>query len=76
MHRLDRFFECAIPRLRGFQYKECFLCFHNFSLPMINRLNHWDDIRTSSQPRTHHSFANLDSFFPIAHRNQNNKDRY
>src|SRR5437879_12727340 len=39
MHRLDRFFECTIPRSGGLQYEESFLCFDNFSLPPINRLN-------------------------------------
>ena len=74
MHRLDRFFECTIPRSGGFQYEENFLCFDNFSLPTIYRLNPWDDIRTGSQLRIHHSFANPYRFFLICRRNQNNKD--
>ena len=74
MHRLDRFFECTIPRFGGFQYEENFLCFDNFSLPTINRLNPWDDIRTGSQLRIHHFFANPYRFFLICRRNQDNKD--
>ena len=74
MHRLDRFFECTIPRSGGFQYEENFLCFDNLSLPTINRLNPWDDIRTGSQLRIHHFFANPYRFFLISRRNQDNKD--
>ncbi len=64
MHRLDRFLECMIPRSGGLQYKENFLCFDNFSLPTIYRLNPWDDIRTGSQLRIHHFFANPYSLLP------------
>ncbi len=74
MHRLDRFFECTIPRFGGLQYEENFLCFDNFSLPTINRLNPWDDIRTGSQLCIHHFFANPYRFFLIFRRNQDNKN--
>ena len=65
MHRLDCFFECTIPRFGGFQYEESFLCLDNFSLPTINRLNPWNDIRAGSQLRIHHFFANSYCFFLI-----------
>jgi len=74
MHRLDRFFEGTIPLSGGFQYEERFLCINNFSLPTINRLDPWDDVRTGSQLRIHHSLANPDCFFLIAHGDQDNKD--
>jgi len=76
MHRLNRFFECTIPRFGGFQYEEHFLCFDNFSLPTIYRLNSRDDIRTGSQLHIHHSFANHYRFFQIFHCNQDNKDLF
>ncbi len=74
MHRLDCFFECTISRFGGFQYEENFLCFDNFSLPTVYRLNLWDDIRTSSQLCIHHSLANPYRFFLIYRRNQDNKN--
>jgi len=74
MHRLDRFFECTIPRPGRFHYEENFLCFDNFPLPSINRLNPWDNIHTGSQPLIHHFFANPYRFFLIYRRNQDNED--
>jgi len=74
MHRFDRFLECTISRSGGFQYDENFLCSDNFSLPTIYRLNPWDNIRTGSQLRIYHSFANPSRFFLIYRRNQDNKD--
>ena len=74
MHRLDRFFECPIPRCGGLQYEENFLCLGNLSLPTINRLNSWNDIRTGSQLHIYHFFADPYSFFSISRRNQDNKN--
>lgn len=74
MYRLDRFFECTVPRFCGFQYEENFLCIDNLSLPTVYGLNPWDDIRTGSQLRIHHSLANPYRFFLIYCRNQDNKD--
>ncbi len=74
MHHLDRFLECRIPGFGGFQYKKNFLCFNNFSLPTIYRLNPWDNTRTGSQLRLHYPFADSHRFFLIYHRNQDNKN--
>jgi len=74
MHCLDRFFECTIPWFDRFQYKENFFFLDNFSIPTINRLHPWDDIRTGGQFCIYHFFANPYCLFPIARCNQDNKD--
>ena len=74
VHRFDRFFERPIPNFGRFQYEENFLCFNNFSVPAIYRLNPWNNIRAGSQLRIHHSFTNPYGLFLTFNRNQNDKN--
>jgi hypothetical protein len=74
MHRLDRPLKCTVSRPCRFQYQKNFFGFGDPSLPMINRLNPCNDIRAGSQAGIHHSFADPDRFFLIAHRNQDHKN--
>ena len=73
-HPLDRFFECTIAQvLVDFNMRRTSCALTTFPLPTIYGVNPGDDVRTGSQLRIYHSFANLYRLLLIYRCNQDNK---